>query len=272
MLKTQKSSTRSILGAPSQLNQSSRKGKRAWRKNVDIEDVEKGLENIRAEERATGSVFTILFVVHLAHSTCFRTALQKVQDVDLFQVDLKGDDNSTSNSSFGAPLISMLFEVRKSLPRYSSAQLTSAKILAQRSAVPAVISRISASKKRKPILGHEEKERLLRIAKRSRNGPLNRIMDGLSEAVKESGSYDPWAPGPPQEILKDGLETVQVPVVKVFHFPFLRLYWFYDLTRLQPGRSRETLLKYQPLWNLTKGHRITLPQTHITNFYSKLPP
>jgi hypothetical protein len=43
-------------GAPSQLNQGSRKGKRAWRKNVDLEDVEQGLENIRAEERVTGFV------------------------------------------------------------------------------------------------------------------------------------------------------------------------------------------------------------------------
>lgn len=59
MLKTQKSSVRSVLGAPSQHKQSSRKGKRAWRKNVDIEDVEKGLENIRSEERATGSVFAM---------------------------------------------------------------------------------------------------------------------------------------------------------------------------------------------------------------------
>jgi len=73
------------------------------------------------------------------------------------------------------------------------------------------VSRILTSKKRKPILGHEEKERLLRIAKRSRNGPLNRAMDGLSEAVRESGSYDPWAPGPPREILKHGL-PYQAPV------------------------------------------------------------
>ena len=46
----------SALGAPSQLNQTSRKGKRAWRKNVDIEDVEDVLEGLRAEERVTGYV------------------------------------------------------------------------------------------------------------------------------------------------------------------------------------------------------------------------
>jgi nucleolar protein 53 len=46
--------TRSAIGAPAQHNQSSRKGKRAWRKNVDIEDVEGGLEEMRVEERVIG--------------------------------------------------------------------------------------------------------------------------------------------------------------------------------------------------------------------------
>lgn len=49
-----KKGARSTTGAPSQHNQTSRKGKRAWRKNVDIEDVEEGLEGMRAEERVTG--------------------------------------------------------------------------------------------------------------------------------------------------------------------------------------------------------------------------
>jgi len=50
----QAKSSRSSLGAPAQHNQSSRKGKRAWRKNIDIEDVEEGLEGMRAEERVIG--------------------------------------------------------------------------------------------------------------------------------------------------------------------------------------------------------------------------
>lgn len=45
---------KSSIGAPSQPSQSSRKGKKAWRKNVDIEEVEQGLEEIRAEERVIG--------------------------------------------------------------------------------------------------------------------------------------------------------------------------------------------------------------------------
>jgi nucleolar protein 53 len=41
-------------GAPSQHNQSSRKGKKAWRKNVDIQEVEEALEGMREEERVVG--------------------------------------------------------------------------------------------------------------------------------------------------------------------------------------------------------------------------
>jgi len=51
-----KKPTRSVVGAPSQHNQSSRKGKRAWRKNINIEDVEEVLEGMRAEERVVGCV------------------------------------------------------------------------------------------------------------------------------------------------------------------------------------------------------------------------
>jgi len=76
------------------------------------------------------------------------------------------------------------------------------------------------------VLSRGEKEKLLRIAKKPRKGPFNSIMDpseytsgssvfGLSEAVKSSGTYDPWAPKPQEEDLKDGLETVQAVAVKV---------------------------------------------------------
>lgn len=42
------------IGAPSQHGQKSRKGKKAWRKNVDITGVETALEHAREEERITG--------------------------------------------------------------------------------------------------------------------------------------------------------------------------------------------------------------------------
>ncbi len=35
--------------APSQYKQTSRKGKKAWRKNVDVTEVQKGLEDLNEE-------------------------------------------------------------------------------------------------------------------------------------------------------------------------------------------------------------------------------
>lgn len=39
-----------VSEAPQQFNQPSRKGKKAWRKNVDISEVQKGLQQLRDEE------------------------------------------------------------------------------------------------------------------------------------------------------------------------------------------------------------------------------
>lgn len=61
------------IGAPAQLSQTSRKGKKAWRKNVDIRPVEQALEAQRAEERLTGGSYS------------------KKTDGDLFTIDTTGD-------------------------------------------------------------------------------------------------------------------------------------------------------------------------------------
>ncbi|KAH8101723.1 P60-like protein [Cristinia sonorae] len=168
---TSSKSIKSSIGAPSQRTQPSRKGKRAWRKNVDLDQVEESLEQMRTEERVIGTV------------------LHKTTNDELFQVDVKGDD-----------------QVRKRLPKFSTSNLTATKILQQRSAVPAVFSRpqsSTSSLKRKKIT-HEEKDRLLRIGKKMRKGPFNSVVDPtefgagsalleVSEAAKTSGSYDVWA-------------------------------------------------------------------------------
>ncbi|KAG2129180.1 P60-like protein [Suillus bovinus] len=187
----QKNSASSV-GAPSQLAQSSRKGKKAWRKNIDIQPVEQGLESLRSEERVIGST------------------LQKQTDDQLFVVDTKGDD-----------------KVRKSLPRYSKAELTSTKILSQRSAIPAVFSRPTKdSIPSRSKVSRADKERLLRIAKRPRKGPFNAVMDhtefgagsaliDVSAAVKHSGSYDPWAMEKVEERpeLSHPRDVIEVPAV-----------------------------------------------------------
>ncbi|KAF5376581.1 hypothetical protein D9757_008260 [Collybiopsis confluens] len=148
--------------ASAKKSQPSRKGKKTWRKNVDLKDVEDRLEERREEERLFGG------------------ALSQKLDSALFQIDREGDDDA-----------------RLLVPKPKSAQLTSLKILLERSAVPAVYSR-----KNKPT--GLEKDRLFRLAKRPKKGPFGAIVEqpdgwssaGVSEAVKSSGHYDPWAPTP----------------------------------------------------------------------------
>lgn len=60
---------------PSQYKQSSRKGKKAWRKNIDLTDIEKSIE-AKAEQEIT-------------HGT---SDISTLQDAALFQVDEEGDD------------------------------------------------------------------------------------------------------------------------------------------------------------------------------------
>ncbi|TFY75765.1 hypothetical protein EWM64_g8248 [Hericium alpestre] len=166
--KKQKSA--SALGAPAQHNQSSRKGKKAWRKNVDMDGVEEQLEETRHEERLFG------------------TALKHKKDEDIFVVDTKGDE-----------------KIRTSMPKFSTKLLSSHKILAQRSAIPAVTSRPSSGGKETSSVhvSRAEKERMLRMGKKTRKGPLNSVVDhdqfgegsamlDVSEAVKQSGQYDVW--------------------------------------------------------------------------------
>lgn len=38
-----------VVEAPQQYKQTSRKGKKAWRKHVDVSEIEGGLENVREE-------------------------------------------------------------------------------------------------------------------------------------------------------------------------------------------------------------------------------
>lgn len=66
-----------VTGAPRTKKslQPSRKGKKAWRKNVDLKDLEEGLEERRGEERLFGG------------------ALSEKPDLDLFQIDKEGDEN-----------------------------------------------------------------------------------------------------------------------------------------------------------------------------------
>lgn len=89
----------SSLGAPSQRSQSSRKGKRAWRKNIDIEEVEEGLEVMRTEERVTGYNDSFSLCNTPTNIYCIpRSALQKKTNDELFVIDVTADDSGGTSS------------------------------------------------------------------------------------------------------------------------------------------------------------------------------
>lgn len=96
--------------------------------------------------------------------------------------------------------------MKRSLPKYDRSQLMSTKILAQRSAIPPVLSRPLSDDSKRPRskITHDEKGRLLRIGKRNVKGPFNALVDPTelgagsalfepTEAVKKSGTYDVWS-------------------------------------------------------------------------------
>ncbi|WFD20885.1 hypothetical protein MCAP1_003140 [Malassezia caprae] len=109
MTKTQLSEGMTSLGRPAQYQRPSRKGKKAWRKHIDLSTTEAALEDIREQERVMGTA---------AHS-------QKNQD--LFVEDRRGQETQLARQAR---------EKRK---------LKSQEILAQRSAVPAVQQKARSS-------------------------------------------------------------------------------------------------------------------------------
>ena len=131
-----------------------------------------------------------------------KTALHNHPDKDLFTVDVAGDEGGEfSVFSKLRPTTKLTTSnlVRRRLPKFSKAQLTSTKILSQRSAVPAVNSRMT---KKSPVRYHQ-KGKLLQITRRTQRGPFNAIIDptefgagsapiDVSEVVKKSGKYDIW--------------------------------------------------------------------------------
>ncbi|KAF9932063.1 hypothetical protein FBU30_008993 [Linnemannia zychae] len=147
----------------------SRKGKKAWRKNVDITDVEQNLDELRAEERTTGGK------VH-----------QKSNDA-LFIMDTQGDGKVQK-------------ELRKNRP------LKMDEILAERSKIPVVSGRHKAITTSTPInatgnkanakISKAEKARLLEMIRRRTSkslfAPPPKPQTAVTEAVKAAGRFDIW--------------------------------------------------------------------------------
>ena len=139
-------------GAPSQVRQPSRKGKKAWRKNVDVTDIQAGLEDHLQEIIAGGPLS------------------EKTSD-EIFALDTSGSVEITKKYNLQKPL------------RVD-------RILAERSAVPAVDTRKRAadgtyeppSKKRKEWVPKADVRRL-----KSSINQTSHLQD-----AEEQGAFDVW--------------------------------------------------------------------------------
>lgn len=177
--------------APKTYNQPSRKGKKAWRKNVDVTEVEKGLVDLN-DEIIRGGV------------------IRERPSEDLFTVDIKGDA--------GIP---------KKQSKHIKKGLKADEIIASRSSIPAVSMRkrpgdgrttdglvVPSKRQRTDWISNKELARLRKVA------------DGQHETVVQAteASYDMWgdagvddaalAPEPVPDIRTSFLEpkrTVKAP-------------------------------------------------------------
>ncbi|KAF4584221.1 P60-like protein [Ophiocordyceps camponoti-floridani] len=153
--------------APEQHGQPSRKGKKAWRKNVDVSEVEQGLRALN-EEIIRGGV------------------IKEKSSSELFTIDVQGNAKSTRVTR-----------------RRAKGTLKADEILAQRSLVPAVSARkrpadrmsdglVAPKRQRTDWVSHKELARLKRVADGHHDTTL---------AIREA-QYDIWddiAPSPAPE-------------------------------------------------------------------------
>ncbi|KAL7629720.1 hypothetical protein AAE478_001243 [Parahypoxylon ruwenzoriense] len=143
--------------APATYKQPSRKGKKAWRKNVDVTEVEKGLEELN-EEIIKGGV------------------LAERPSEELFAIDTVGDTS-----------------LLKKLPRHTSKPLRADEIIAARSAVPAVSLRKRPGDKTSDGIIPAKRLRSEYVTRKELNR-LRKVADGYHESTVEvtGASYDAW--------------------------------------------------------------------------------
>ncbi|CAN6611574.1 ribosome biogenesis protein Nop53p [Trichomonascus vanleenenianus] len=178
------------IGRPSTKSQPSRKGKKAWRKNIDIDDVDEGLAEAREFERTYGS-----------KPGEFTDDLDKDKDGSMFTVDTAGDSSLKSK------------KMRNEKP------LKATEILARRSATKVLIQKhkkqeVPKAKAKKTVEGVTGKEinRLMKAAGRTGEGSAKAVIE--SDGVIRGEAYDLWD-APPAE------ETKSSKKKKLQDFPFL---------------------------------------------------
>ncbi|QEU59299.1 Nop53 [Kluyveromyces lactis] len=157
---------------PAQYKQSSRKGKKAWRKNIDISDVERKLEEKQILETTHG-----------------KQNLTELTDDALFAVDTEGDQ-----------VLKQKLVKRKAIKK----TLKSTEILESiksKSKVPALTNPKTANKKHDKIQGVSKKEldRLLALAGK-KIGESKLKARVAKEGLVKSGSLDLWGEDAGKEV------------------------------------------------------------------------
>ncbi|KAF2483057.1 ribosome biogenesis protein Nop53/GLTSCR2 [Neohortaea acidophila] len=153
--------------APATHTQSSRKGKRAWRKNIDLTAVQSGLEDLQSAKIAHGNV------------------LPAEKDAsELFATDTVGDEDFAKKQQVGRKL------------------LKAEEILAMRSAVPGLDGRKRKAddKVAAPRLGKKAKNGAYVSHKELQR--LRAVADGKTGGVpagEEGATHDPWDDEPVAE-------------------------------------------------------------------------
>ncbi|EDO14880.1 hypothetical protein Kpol_1012p8 [Vanderwaltozyma polyspora DSM 70294] len=164
----------STTSKPSQYKQSSRKGKKAWRKNIDLTDIEKSLESKRDLEITHG-----------------KADLASVEDEALFAVDTDGDNVLKQK------LIKRK-QIKKNLK--STEILESIKTNSKVSVLkhPKVISNNEKSKKKVQGVSKKEITRLMAMAGKvhGESGSKTKL---AKDGLVKSGSNDLWGDEKPSK-------------------------------------------------------------------------
>ncbi|CEP21316.1 unnamed protein product [Cyberlindnera jadinii] len=152
----------SSLNRPQQKKQPSRKGKKAWRKNIDIDDIEQAIEERRDEVIAFG---------------------EHADDLDhdkLFTIDVAGDEKLAKKKSVKS------YKVTKS-----------SEILAQRSKAPGFVNAHKKSDDKVGGVKKKEIHRLMKLAGRVQGESQVKTIVA-KEGIINTPAYDVWGEVQPQ--------------------------------------------------------------------------
>ncbi len=143
---------------PSTRSQSSRKSKKAWRKNIDLDIVQSGLEDLQTAKIAHGNVLP-----------------SEQQSSELFATDIDGDQHLADKQQAGRKL------------------LKAEEILAIRSAIPGLVGR--KRKAEEKIVTSNKKARNGTYVPHKQLQKLREVADGkeMDILADDSAAHDPWA-------------------------------------------------------------------------------